>query len=109
MNTSTSKESDPVFNIVDNVLKQIFGEKVTQIIYRYLETHHSLPQSEFSTRIDVFAKGLENFLQTGAPLIERKILNDIYACYGLIRRIEIADMHEEQDFASQVRIIMQRA
>jgi hypothetical protein len=109
MSTSIPKGSDPVFNIVDNVLKQIFGERVTQLIYRYLETHHSLPQSEFSSRIEDFAKGLEIFLQTGAPIIERKILKDIYACYGLIRRMELADMHEEQDFASQVRIIMQRA
>ncbi len=107
--STTAQNADPVFSIVDNVLKQIFGERVTQLIYRYLETHHSLPQSEFSSRIEDFAKGLECFLRTGAPVIERKILNDIYASYGVIRKMELADMHEEQDFASQVRVVMQRA
>ncbi len=109
MNMTVSNEADPVFKIIDNVLKQIFGEKVTQMIYKYLETHYSLVQDEFSAKIDVFAKGLENFLHTGAPLIERKILDDIYANYGLIRRMELADVREEMDFASQVRILMQRA
>ena len=109
MNTLVSKEADPVFKIIDNVLKQIFGEKVTQMIYGYLETHYSLLQGEFSEKIDVFAKGLENFLHSGAPLIERKILDDIYANQGVIRRMELASVREEMDFASQVRIVMQRA
>jgi hypothetical protein len=109
MKTPATKEVDPVFKIVDNVLKQVFGEKVTPLIYKYLETHYALKQNEFSTKIGVFAKGLENFLNTGAPIIERKILNDIYSSYGVIRKMDLTNAREAYDFAGQVRIAMQRA
>jgi len=99
----TRKKVDSVFQIVDNILKQVFGEKSTLLIYRYLETHYSLPKHEIGVKIDVFAEGLENFLSSGAPLIERKILQDIYSRQGIMRTIEIDDVDEEFDFATQVR------
>jgi hypothetical protein len=109
MKTPATKEADIVFKVVDRVLRQVFGEKATPLIYKYLETHYSLKQNEFSTKTDVLAKGLENFLKTGAPIIERKIVNDIYSSYGVIRKMELTNAREEYDFASQVRIAMQRA
>jgi hypothetical protein len=101
--TTAAKKADSVFKVVDNILKQIFGEKGTLLIYRYLETHHSLQKHELTTKIDVFAKGLESFLSSGAPLIERKILDEIYSSYGIFRRMETAEAKEGYDFASQVR------
>ena len=102
METQLSPKEDKVFEIIDRVLKQVFGETSTRIIYEYLERRHSLTPSDFSEKMDVFAKGLEEFLNSGAYFIENKILNDIIAAYNSQQTLElqIAVDVEEPDFAS---------
>jgi len=106
---NASKKEDRVSRVIDSVLRQIFGEEATSLIYKYLEAQYSLKQDEVSERIDVFAKGLEEFLRSGAIVIERRILEDIYSSYGLLRRLELEHTTDESDFVSQVRLLMQKA
>lgn len=105
----STKEADDVFKIVDIILKQAIGEKASLLIYKYMENRYALRPSEFEAKIDVFAKGLESFLNSGATLVERKILEEIYCRGGMNSKIESAKASGEQDFASQVRFAMQRA
>ncbi|MEM2972090.1 MAG: hypothetical protein QW270_06700, partial [Candidatus Bathyarchaeia archaeon] len=63
---------------------------------------------EIAEKIDVFAKGLEEFLRSGAYVVEKKILEDIYSTYGLLRRLEL-EKTRENDFVSQVKLLMQKA
>ena len=100
---------DKILKIVDRVLKGVFGEEATRLIYRYLESKHSLKQENIGKKIDVFAKGLEEFLNSGAYVVERKILEDIYSSYGLLRRLELERVKEQQDFVGQVRLLTQKA
>ena len=109
METLTRKKEDQIFKIIDKVLKQVFGEEATLFIYKYLERHYSLHQSEFSEKIDVFAKGLEDCLSSGALAIESKILDDITATYGAFNKIGFKRQPERYDFASQMKIVMQKA
>jgi hypothetical protein len=104
-----NKGEDRISKIVDRVLRQIFGEEATLLIYKHLESRYSLKQNEISENIDAFAKGLEEFLSSGAYVIERKILEDIYSSYGLIRRLELERNKEECDFASQVKSLVRKA
>jgi regulator of sigma D len=108
METLSGKE-DKIFEIIDRVLTQVFGEEATLFIYKYLEQHYSLHQSEFSEKIDVFAKGLEDFLSSGAFAIENKILEDIYSSYSSLHRAGLERAFEEYDFASQIKIAVQKA
>jgi len=103
-----NKTEEKIAKIVDQVLKQVFGTEATRLIYKYLETKHSMKQGEIAERIDVFAKGLEEFLNSGAHVIERKILDDIYSSYGLLRRLELERMQEEHSFVVQVRSFLQK-
>ncbi len=105
----SKKAEDKIFKIVDRVLRQVFGGEATAFIYKYLEKNYSLRRSEIPEKIDVFAKGLEDFLSSGAYLVERKILNDIYSSYGLLRRIELERSREEYDFANQIKVVMRKA
>jgi len=100
---------DKILKIVDRVLKGVFGEEATRLIYRYLESKHSLKQENIGKKIDVFAKGLEEFLNSGAYVVERKILEDIYSSYGLLRRLELERVKEQQDFVGQIRLLTQKA
>jgi len=103
------KREDQIFKIIDKVLKQVFGEEATLFIYKYLEQHYSLHQSEFSERIDVFAKGLEECLSSGAFAIQSKILEDLSAIYGTLNETRFERKPEGYDFASQMKIVMRRA
>jgi len=109
MKAPPRKKEDKIFEIVDRVLKQVFGEEATLLIYKHLERHYSLSQSEFSEKIDVFAKGLEDFLSSGAYVVESKILDDIYSSYSSLRRTELERTPEEYDFASQIKVVIQNA
>jgi hypothetical protein len=102
------KENEKIAKVIDRVLMQIFGEEATRLIYRYLENRYAVKRDEIAEKIDLFAKGLEEFLRTGAYVIERKILEDIYSSYGLLRRLELERM-QESDFASQIKMLMRRA
>lgn len=93
---------------MDNILKQALGEKAVLLIYKYMENRYSLQPSEFATNIDVFAKGLESFLNSGALIIERKIIEEIQSKGNRVGGIEFAKAAGERDFASQVRFAMQK-
>jgi len=105
----TSRREDKISRIVDRVLRQVFGEEATVLIYRFLEANYSVKSDEIAEKIDVFAKGLEEFLSSGAYVVEQKILDDIYSSYGLLRRLELERMQEEIDFVSQVKSLTRRA
>lgn len=105
----TKRNEDKVSKIVDRVLKQVFGEEATRLIYRYLENNYSVKQNEIAEKIDLFSKGLEDFLTSGARVIEFKILEDLYSNYGLLRRVELKRTREEHDFVGQMKMLMQKA
>ena len=108
MEALSEKNEDKIYHIIDSVLKQIFGEPATMLIYKHLQSRYSLNQSEFSARIDVFAKGLEDFLSSGAYAIENRILSEIYSSYGSENSVSFnGAMFEEPDFANQVRTVIQ--
>ncbi|MGQ9624373.1 MAG: hypothetical protein ACUVT9_03270 [Candidatus Bathycorpusculaceae bacterium] len=111
METITQQKSkeDKISKIINRVLKQVFGEEATHLIYKYLESRYSLRRDEISEKIDLFARGLEEFLSTGAHVIEKRILEDIYSSYGLLRKIEMERTYADYDFANQVKFLMRKA
>lgn len=103
------KGEEKISRVIDRVLTQVFGTEATQLIYKHLEHKYSLKRDEVAERIDLFAKGLEEFLSSGAYVVERKILADIYSSYGLLRRLELEKTQMDTDFVDQIRSIMRRA
>lgn len=67
---------------IDMQLEQIFGEKGKSVIYSYLQSALSLRQEEIPKRLDVFAEGLDKFLSSGAKVVEKVILDELYSDYG---------------------------
>jgi hypothetical protein len=104
-----TKSDEKISKIIDRVLKQVFGQEATMLIYSHLERCYALKPDEIAERIDIFAQGLEEFLRSGAYVIERKILDDIYSSCGLLRRLELEKVQEESDFVGQVKMLMRRA
>lgn len=108
MVTLSRKEENRVFEVIDRVLKQVFGEEAARLMYQYLEHRYSWSHREFSEKIDAFAKGMEEFLSSGAYMVESKILDNIYSGDDAFRRAEVGSF-EERDFASQIRRTIQKA
>jgi hypothetical protein len=65
-----------LFNVVDKVLKQIFGEAATLTIYEYLEEKYSLRREDIPGKPEVFAEGLEAYLNSGASVVAGMILDE---------------------------------
>ena len=94
-----------VSKAIDKVLRHIFGEEATLLIYKHLENRYSLRQEEIGEKIDIFAKGLEEFLRSGAHVIEMKILEELYSSYGFTPRLEFERRRNEYDFVSQMKML----
>jgi hypothetical protein len=106
---STNRKDDKISRAIDKVLNQVFGQEATQLIYKHLEHNYSLKHDEISKKIDVFAQGLEEFLRSGAYVVEKRILQDIYSNYGLLHRLECENVGDERDFVSQMKVVMHKA
>ena len=108
MVTLSTQEENKVFEAIDRVLKQVFGEDAARLMYQFLERRYSWSQKSFLEKIDVFAKGMEEFLSSGAYMVESKILDTIYSSHVALPEAKINDF-EKSDLASQIRLAMQKA
>jgi len=72
-----------LLKVIDDELKQMFGEAATLIIYNHLEKNYSLEREKIPDKLEVFTRGLEDFLSSGAQVIEKIILKKVYSSCGL--------------------------
>jgi len=78
---------------VDDSLKDTFGETAAEIIYKHLERiiykhlerKHSLKQEEIPKKLEVFTEGLEEFLSSGATVVEGMVLEKLCSNLGIER------------------------
>jgi hypothetical protein len=108
MNAPTKQKhncDDEASKAIDKVLRQVFGDEATCLIYRYLKNRYSLKQDEIVEKIDVFSKGLKELLKSGAYTIEMEILEEIHSNHGLLREPESERKRNEYDFVSQMKTL----
>lgn len=92
-------EFDKAFRkTVDDALNQIFGHAAALIIYNYLENNGSLTPEEIPKKLNAFARGLEDFLDSGAFVVEGIILKHLYSNYGF----EFKKMGEGRSFVDYI-------
>ena len=108
MNAPTKQKhkcDDEASKAIDKVLRQIFGDEATCLIYQYLKNRYSLKQDEIVEKIDVFSKGLKELLKSGAYTIEMEILEEIHSNHDLFRGQEFERKRNEYDFVSQMKTL----
>lgn len=109
LKSQTNQNKHNTSKAVDRVLKHVFGEEATRLIYKYLEVNYSVKPNEVTEKIDLFSKGLEDFLSSGARVIELKILEDLYLNSGSLGMPELERNWKKHDFVDQMKILMQKA
>ena len=72
-----------ILETVDEELKRIFGKTATLIIYGYLENNLSLKREKIAEKIELFSQGIDEFFGSGAYMLERTILINLYSSFGL--------------------------
>ena len=86
---------------IDTRLKHIFGETATSVIYSYLQTSYSLPQEKIPERLDTFADGLNEFLSSGARVVEKVILEDLYCNFG--QKFKVKEGYRFTDYITELK------
>jgi len=105
----TDAKDDRIAKIVDRVLTQIFGREATQLIYKHLERNYCVKRGEVAEKLELFTKGLEDFLKSGAYVIERRILEDIWSSYGSVRKLQLEKPRNGTSFVSEMKILLREA
>jgi len=82
MSEKKKKLNKLIVNTVDEELKKIFGETATLVIYGYLENNLSLKRENIPEKIELFSQGLDKFFGSGAYMLEKMILTNLYSSFG---------------------------
>jgi len=90
-----------LLKIIDEELKQIFGESATLIIYNYLETNYSLKREEIPEKIEVFTRGLEEFLGSGAQVVQKITLRKLSLYSGV--QCQVKEGYSFADYVTEIK------
>ena len=88
---------------INLILRKIFGDEATQVIYNYVEKNYSVRQDEIVEKIDVFVDALQELLSSGAYVVEQNILENLYSNHGVIYKPEIEPNELKLTFVSQIK------
>ena len=72
-NLQHEEQIEKLNQFIDRQLNQIFGPIAVQIIYSHLECNHSISRYEIGQNLDSFKEALQEYLGSGAFLIEKLI------------------------------------
>ena len=87
--------------VVDVQLRSVFGETATSIIYNYLNNALSLRKDEIPSKLEVFVEGLGQFLSSGAKVVEKVILEELYSDLG--KDFQVRAGYEFMDYIGELK------
>ena len=97
----TGSLDDLLLSVVDETLKQVFREAGAKVIYNYIENKCHLKREEIAEKTEVFSAGLERLLTSGAPVIEKMILKNLYSKLKL--RFVEKEGYEFSDYREELK------
>ncbi len=68
-----------VSEAVDKTLNQVLGSAAANAIYFYLEKDHSIKKNEIPEKLESFCEAIQEYLSTGAAMVEKQILRNLYS------------------------------
>ena len=96
----TGSLDDLLLSVIDETIKYVFREFGAQIIYNSLEKDTHLKREEIAKKIDIFSAGLKKLLGSGAPVVEKMILKNLYCKLEL--KFEEKKDHEFSDYIKKL-------
>ena len=74
---------DRLIRVINRTLNQIFREEGANVIYDFLENKSHVKREDVSSKTEAFSAGLRELLGSGASVIEKLILKNLYHQLGL--------------------------
>ena len=101
----TDKYEEMLNKAVDKTLNRVFGSTATDIIYIHLENNYSIKKNEIAEKLESFSQAMQEYLNSGAAVVEREILESFYAGLGLYQRVEL-EGSRDNEFVERLRTLM---
>ena len=107
--TEHASGNEAVAGIIDKVLNQVFGKEAATLIFKHIERNYCVKRGEIGDNIELFTQGLEDFLRSGARVVEKKILEDISVDSRRTCKLQIEDVDDEVGFVTQMKLFVRRS
>lgn len=106
LNIKRSEKYEEMLNkAVNKTLKKVFGSTATSIIYTYLENNHSIKKNEVAGKLESFIHAMQEYLNSGATVVEKEILESFYSGLGLYQRVELEGV-KNNEFVERLQTLM---
>ncbi len=90
---------------VDRTLNKVFGSTATSIIYTHLEDNYAIRKNEIARKLESFSQAMQEYLNSGAAVVEKEILENFYSGLGLFQRVELEGTRNNE-FIERLRTLM---
>jgi hypothetical protein len=90
---------DLVAEVVDDVLKSYFSERVVYFVWMYLETRASIERIDIARKPEAFSAALRDLLGSAAQVLERLILKRL--CQRL--KVKLKEGYKFPDYIRELR------
>ena len=90
-----------LLEVVDQTMKQVFTETGTKVIYDFLRNNSRLERRGIAEKPKIFSTGMKKLLGSGAPVIEKMILKNLYSKLEL--KLEDKEGYEFSDHIKELR------
>ena len=97
----TETLNDLLVKVVDDMMRQVFREEGTKVIYDFFENNSHLKREEIAEKPEVFSAGLEKLMVSAAQVVEKMILKNLYQRLGL--KFEEKEGYEFSDYIKELR------
>lgn len=92
---------DLLLKVLDETMKQVFRETGTKFIYNFLENNIYSKREDIAEKPEVFSAALQRLLGSGARVIEKLILKNLYSKLGL--KLEEKEGYEFSDYVKELK------
>jgi hypothetical protein len=90
-----------LLDAVDETLRHVFKEEGANFIFHYLENKCRLNRRRIAEEPEDFSAGLERFLGSAAPVMEKMILKNLYSKLEL--KFEEKEGYKFSDYVKELR------
>ena len=92
---------DLLLKVLDETMKQVFRETGTKFIYNFLENNIYSKREDIAEKPEVFSAALQRLLGSGARVIEKLILKNLYSKLRL--KLEEKEGYEFSDYVKELK------
>ena len=106
-NNAHKKFDKILLDMVDQGIREVFGETGVQFIYNYLERSASLRRDDIPEKLEIFVEGLGEMLGSGAMVVEKFVLKNLYSCLGV--NYQEKEGYRFSDYVREIEIKLSRS